>query len=184
MQKTVDKHVNDVMEIIHSKDDLNEIVFSLHSFKELVDYKSVIKNGGDNLEKRKLLIASELKNISSKPLKEYFQSLIRANDMWIFEPGHFGDFEKSFKDLSEDVVLINLVAALEIKEKDLKKLTEDLSKKMEKKVVLDVTVDKTIIGGAIIKKDNFVLDFSLKNKLGQFGSEWKKSVVKSGNVDE
>ena len=43
-------------------------------------------------------------------------------------------------------------------------------------VKVDVTVDKSLIGGAVIKNDNFILDYSLKTRLTNFSAEWKKSL--------
>ncbi len=55
-------------------------------------------------------------------------------------------------------------------------MSQKLSSKMKRNVLIDLQIDKSIIGGAIIKKDNYIFDFSLKTKLGKLSSEWKKAI--------
>jgi len=178
--KTIKDHIDTILGSIHSKKDLDEAVFCVCSFAELVDYKSV---GGDQSQKRKLLIASEVKNIQSVIIGDYFTKLVKANQMWLFEPSHFADFNTALSSMASETSAIDLKVAIDLKESDIREIADYFSAKQQHKVILNISVDKSLIGGAIIKKDNYIMDFSLKNKLSTLSAQWKKS-IKLSKADE
>jgi F-type H+-transporting ATPase subunit delta len=170
---------SEILALALSKEELDQIIYDISSFASVIGYKSVVANGTNDKQKRKILIASELSGITSKSLKHYFESLLKKDDLTLFEPGVFKNCVEDLKEQGQKTVHIELTTAIEIKEKDLKKITDDLSKKLGRKVVIDNEVDKSIMGGALIKKDNYIVDFSLKTKLANLNIEWKKSIHKS-----
>jgi len=174
--KTIKDHIDIILSSFHSKRDLDEAVFCVCSFAELVDYKSV---GGDQSQKRKLLIASEIKNIQSVTIRDYFTKLVKANEMWLFEPSHFADFNSALKNIASETSVIDLKIAVDLKDDDIQEIADYFSAKQQHKVILNISVDKSLIGGAIIKKDNYIMDFSLKNKLSTLSTQWKKSIKTS-----
>jgi len=170
---------SEILALAVSKEELDQVIYDISVFADVIGYKSVVTNGATDKQKRKILIASELKSITSKPLNHYFESLLKKDDLTLFEPGFFKNCVEDLKEQGQKTIHIELTTVIEIKEKDLKNIINDLSKKIGRKVVIDNVVDKSILGGALIKKDNYILDFSLKTKLSNLSIEWKKSIHKS-----
>jgi F0F1-type ATP synthase delta subunit len=69
-----------------------------------------------------------------------------------------------------------LTTAVELEDEDLRQLCHDLTFRLGRKVLIDIKIDKGVLGGAVIKKDNYILDYSLATKLAKLSEEWKKSV--------
>lgn len=180
MMSEIEKYIQEIFGLIFKKDELDQITFDLSIFLDHIGYNSIVKEGNDEMEKRKILVTSQLGNIESKILREYFENLVNKDDLWVFEPGHFKTFVEEINEIASKTIFFNLTTAVDVKNEDLKLLADKLSKKMEQKVVVHLTIDKNIIGGAIIKKGNFILDFSLKTKMNNLTSQWKKSIQKEG----
>jgi len=99
--------------------------------------------------------------------------------MWLFEPSHFADFNSALKNIASETSVIDLKIAVDLKDDDIQEIADYFSAKQQHKVILNISVDKSLIGGAIIKKDNYIMDFSLKNKLSTLSTQWKKSIKTS-----
>ena len=59
----------------------------------------------------------------------------------------------------------DIISAVELSEEQKKSVIERLSNKMKKSISANYIIDKSIIGGLVIKIDDNVIDNSLKNKL-------------------
>jgi F0F1-type ATP synthase delta subunit len=179
MMSEIEKYLRQLLDLIYQKDDLEQILFDLSLFADHIGYSSKSKGKGDESANRQTLIETNLTAMESPILRDYFQGLIKKKDLWLFDPGHFKIFVQEVQELSQKAIFFNLITACEINNKDIKKLVDKLSVKAQKKVMIQLIVDKSIIGGAIIKKDNFILDYSLKTKLNNLSSQWKKSIQKA-----
>jgi F-type H+-transporting ATPase subunit delta len=180
MRSEIGQYVNAVLNLVEKKEELDQIVFDLSTLGEKIGYKSV-GSGADDGEKRKMLIESEMDNLGSDLLKDYFQGLINHSDLWIFEPGKFKIFSEELGKAANKIIYFKLITAIELRREDLKLMATKISKKMERRVLIDLTVDKSIIGGAIIQKDGFILDFSIKTKLQALSNEWKKALQRDSD---
>ena len=66
---------------------------------------------------------------------------------------------------SEGAVEAELIAGLEVGESQLKAIEASLSKRLGKKVTLTSRVDESLIGGAIIRAGDMVIDGSIRGQL-------------------
>ncbi len=64
-----------------------------------------------------------------------------------------------------NVVRVEIITNTELKEKTLNEITAYLKKVFKRDVLTKVTLDDKIIGGIIVKKNGYVLDASILNKL-------------------
>lgn len=174
MKKEHEKYISDLMYLVDTKDDLSQLLFDVENFTDRLGLK-LRTSSEDDLDKS-AIIRSELDRIGSEILQEYFKILLDENDLWLFDPAHFKGFAKDLTQDAEKVIYLNLTTAVPLNPDDIKELCERASQKLDRKVVLDTEVDETVLGGAIIKKDNYIMDFSLKTKLAKLAAEWKKSV--------
>ncbi len=73
------------------------------------------------------------------------------------------------KSNKENVVKAKIVSAVKVDEGLVTKITKSLEKRFDKKIELELEIDSNLLGGAIIKADDMVIDGSIKNHLKQLG---------------
>jgi F-type H+-transporting ATPase subunit delta len=66
---------------------------------------------------------------------------------------------------SEKTTQVTLTTAIQADEKELKKITHTLEKKLGNKVELKVIVDKSLIGGAVIQTGDHMVDGAVSTQL-------------------
>ena len=67
----------------------------------------------------------------------------------------------------ERTVDIEVTAAFELTDEQQQKLAQALSKKLERQVSLAASLDKSLIGGVIIRTGDMVIDASVRGKLNK-----------------
>jgi F-type H+-transporting ATPase subunit delta len=67
----------------------------------------------------------------------------------------------------EKAVDVELVAAHELDAEQQQKLSEALSAKLERKVNMQVSLDKSLLGGAVIRAGDLVIDGSIRGRLAK-----------------
>lgn len=72
--------------------------------------------------------------------------------------------------LDESIVEVELVSAFEVKESENEMFVKALEKHFQKSIKLNVSVDPNLIGGAVIKAGDWVMDGSVKGRLEQMTS--------------
>ena len=65
----------------------------------------------------------------------------------------------------EKAVDVELVAAHEMDAEQQQKLSDALSAKLERKVNMQVSLDKSLLGGAVIRAGDTVIDGSIRGRL-------------------
>lgn len=72
-----------------------------------------------------------------------------------------------FKAIHEKIVDIDLTTAFEIDQSLLDKLTQALSSKLGREVRMTTNTDKALIGGVVLRGNDFVIDGSVRAKLAK-----------------
>jgi len=67
----------------------------------------------------------------------------------------------------EKAVEVELVAAHELDAEQQQKLSDALSAKLERKVNMQVSLDKSLLGGAVIRAGDLVIDGSIRGRLAK-----------------
>jgi len=70
----------------------------------------------------------------------------------------------------ENVVDVEVIAAREIAAPQQQRLTEALKRRLGREVRLHTRIDDTLIGGAVVRAGDLVIDGSLKGRLARLGS--------------
>jgi F-type H+-transporting ATPase subunit delta len=70
----------------------------------------------------------------------------------------------------ENVVDVEVIAAQEIAPAQEKRLAAALKKRLGREVRMQMRIDETLIGGAIVRAGDLVIDGSLKGRLARLGS--------------
>lgn len=93
-----------------------------------------------------------------------FIRILAENQRLALLPHIYTLFETARADL-ERTVDIQVSAPYELTEEQQQKLSQALSKKLERKVSLTTTVDKSLIGGVVVRTGDMVIDASVRGKL-------------------
>ncbi len=108
------------------------------------------------------------KALSLQPLLQNFLRVLAENDRL----NDFPLIEKSYQRLLEQSlgrVRANIRVATPLSEDELKALVEAFSTLTQKTVLPTVTVDSTLLGGAVVEIEGRVYDASLKTQLQRLG---------------
>ena len=68
---------------------------------------------------------------------------------------------------AQGILVADIKSATKLTEKQLKEITVNLEKKLNKKILLNTTVDPELFGGLIIKIGSKILDNSISNKINK-----------------
>ena len=74
---------------------------------------------------------------------------------------------ENFKAQLEQSVDVEVESAFELGKEQQEKLAQALSKKLDRTVNVSSTVDNTLIGGAIIRAQDLVIDASVRGKIAK-----------------
>lgn len=95
-----------------------------------------------------------------------FISLLAENQRLNLLPEIYAQF-KQLKANQQKSVDVDLTTAYELDEQQQQKLTQALSAKLGREVKLTSTVDKTILGGVVVRSQDLVIDGSVRARLAQ-----------------
>ena len=71
----------------------------------------------------------------------------------------------SFRAELERTIDINVSSAFELTDAQQQQLAQALSKKLDRNVRIDATLDKSLIGGLVVRTGDLVIDASVRGKL-------------------
>jgi len=71
----------------------------------------------------------------------------------------------------EKTLAVNVISFSELSDAQQEKLSESLSKRFKRQVSIDVEIDKSLLGGAIIRAGDVVIDASVRGKLNNLSTE-------------
>jgi len=119
------------------------------------------------------------KTIDIPLLFEFFSDILDESTIWVFQSGkidYFDRFVQEFQMATEHIGVVYLTTAINLKARDIRSITADLSKDFGYKVILKHEVNQAIIGGAQVRVENLIFDFSLRTKFQQFQQKWLGSI--------
>lgn len=140
--------------------ELEQVVTLIKSSEEL---QNIIKHPQINTVHKKEIFTKVFKGKLSDELVSFLMLLI--------EKGRISEIEQILLVAKEihleknNTVIANVTTVVPMDEAQIEKLKEKLSKKYNKKIVIQTEIDKTILGGLYIKVGDDVIDATLKLKL-------------------
>lgn len=147
-----------------------------NSYKEWGDFLLILKKIVSNLR-----VVSYLKNPMLGSLEKYnfilnicgdfldknaenFVKVISNNDRLLYL-GDICDLYEIYKEQEQNILRVSVVSAVALKDDSKKKFFLYLSKKFNKNVSIQFFVEKKLIGGAIIKSKDKVIDGTVKGSI-------------------
>ena len=115
------------------------------------------------------LISSIYGSNLSGSATNFIKILIKSNRLKI--AGQISTLFEQRRALAEGRVEVNVVSAFELDAEQSKRIAEAMSKRTGKKVNISAVVDKSLIGGMIVRAGDSVIDASLRGRLTKLRNE-------------
>ena len=147
-------------------EELNAVLDILKSDK---NFYNVLKSPLISKGEKKDIIENIFNNRVQNDLKNFFKLLIDKERISSLELIH-----KSFKSLlneKNNIVEGKAITAIPMSKEEIKKLEENLSNKYNTNIILENVVDKTILGGVLVKLGNKEIDGTIKTRLDNLKQE-------------
>lgn len=104
--------------------------------------------------------------------RNFVQVLVRAGRLEVAPEIH-AQFEQK-RAAAEGVAGVEVVSAYELDAAQKQRIIEIMKKRLGREIRITATVDQSIIGGAVIRAGDSVIDASLRGRLRQLGNEFAK----------
>lgn len=142
--------------------ELNEVVNLIENNKELF---SVLNSPVIPKKEKISIIDNIFKDQINKNLKNFIKILIETNRI-----SSIKDIDSSYKELlneKNNILEGVAITAIPMNKEEIKKLEEKLSQKYNKNVTLENQVDKSILGGVLVRLGNEEIDGTVKTRLNK-----------------
>ena len=142
--------------------ELSELVEIFNENKDLYNF---LKSPLSGREDKKNVIQNIFKNQLSNSMNNFLKIVIDKDRISTIE-----NIKESYKGLLNDknnILEGTAITAVELSEKEIKDLEKNLSIKYNKNVTLNNIVDKTILGGVLVKLGNEEIDGTVKTRLSK-----------------
>lgn len=97
-------------------------------------------------------------------------SLLAANQRLLLLPAICAQFE-SLRSEQEKTLTAQVRAFSELSDEQQTLLIRSLSQRLQRHVELDISIDRSLLGGAVIQAGDLVIDGSVRGKLEKLGTE-------------
>ena len=163
---------------LKTKDSLKAMLCVFHNTVNAKKRKPIFHYSNIGIYGKYNLIKELFPNIleKSEELQNILTEQISKGNLDFFSKKEFPDFLAHLQREVEKIVIVKLTVALKFKEPDLKAMASLLSEKIGKPVAFQLTVDRSLIGGAIIQYGNYLSDYSIRTKLGEFKEQWHEAI--------
>ncbi|MEW9094801.1 MAG: ATP synthase F1 subunit delta [Clostridiaceae bacterium] len=181
MDRVKDKRYDEVLnELMFDEDKLDQFRDELKLISDEVkkepQFQIILEHPGLSKEDKKDMITSVFKESVSKSVLTLCCNLI-DNSM----ENYFNRIGKDFDDKVNDkygVVEAVAYTVLPICSDSMEKLKEILTKKFKKRIILSNKVDKSIVGGVVLKVGDKLIDGSVKGRLDDIHMSLNNSIIK------
>lgn len=133
------------------------------AFSENPEYMQFLVSPGIPIMERLAAIEEAFSNSLPREVVSFLKILCEKKHI-----GEFFDCVSEYKELLNEISGVSnakVISAVELNEKEKEALKEKLEKISGHKVMLDLTVDKSILGGVIVEIDGKIIDDSLQKHL-------------------
>ena len=153
---------------------LTELDLAVKAFGENPSYCKLLDTPALSKDE-KLLLVSKAFGEADEYVLNFIKILCERHSVYLF-PKTVDAF-KAFYDESRGIERVEAVTAISMNNAQIKALTDKLEAKTGKKIIVSNKVDKSILGGVIIRYSGIQLDGSVKTRLDEFGKTLSNIVM-------
>ena len=162
------RYASAIYNIAKSSDSINEVrevlnIF-MENYEEEEEFRKILEDPLKKFPEKEKFLEKSFDHFTKESLG-IVKYIVRKQRLSLV-----GDIKEYFLKLyyeENNKLPITAIFAKELSEKQRDLLVQKLEKKYGKKVVLDLKVDKRIIGGGILRIGNEVIDGSIKNQIDE-----------------
>jgi F-type H+-transporting ATPase subunit delta len=115
-------------------------------------------------------ILTDVAGAKLNPAMQNFVRVLAENHRLLLLPEIAAHYEVLRSDV-ENTVDVEVISAVELNSAQSEKLKEALSKRLKRTVRMQNSVDPTLLGGAVVRAGDMVIDGSLKGRLQRLATE-------------
>jgi F-type H+-transporting ATPase subunit delta len=190
MSENPEEITTSLLDKIYRAEQIDMLHLSLINLLDMVkdgEIDLVLDQNGKTFKQKAAFIDKIIEAVESKELKDGLLEIFNIEledtnqEMNYFREKYLGTLLRNLQEKAEKFTVVRLTLAKEFKDTDLREMVLILEKKIEKRVALEITVDSSLIGGAVIQFGTYISDYSLKSRLDQFRAHWR-SVSEAAQV--
>lgn len=189
MRKGITNMATKLLDDIHEAATLKRISDTLEELTQNKGFKdhavniATDPNLTDNQKKTQLMYL--IRSIEIPELYQFFARSFDDQQFWLFSGGridYFDRFVQEFQQLTEGLEVVNLQTSVSLDPVTLEKIAQDLSSSFGIKVIINHQLTEHILGGAKVKIENVVYDFSLHTRFLQFQKTWIETLEETESL--
>jgi F-type H+-transporting ATPase subunit delta len=115
-------------------------------------------------------IISDVAGDKLKPGMQNFVRVLAENHRLLLLPEIAAHYEELRSDV-ENTIDVEVVSAVALNSAQAEKLSQALSARLKRKIRMQNSVDATLLGGAVVRAGDLVIDGSLKGRLQRLATE-------------
>ena len=128
---------------------------------------SMIGNPNVDDDKIVALLIEVCGDHASDEVKNFFKLLSEFNRLDVL--AEIADLFESYRAEEESTVEAEVISAAKLSEAQKREITNSLKKRLGREVTLQCSIDKSLLGGAIIRAGDLVIDGSITSQLNKLG---------------
>lgn len=171
--------IRKILNGIYLKTQIDDLHADISYLTELIDsneYQAIMNPISGIVQKQTIYLNKALTELKSEKLQKHLLSQLKKGELEDFKSAELRLFLKSLQLELTQYQIVKIQVAVEFKPSDLRDMTQILERQSPQPVAFDLTIDPSLIGGAIIQYGNHVIDQSLKTRMNQFKENWQASV--------
>lgn len=160
------RYAGAIYNIAKSSDSVNEVREVLNilmeNYEESEEFRKILEDPLKKFSKKEKFLEKSFSHTSKESLG-VIKYIVKKQRLSLI--GEIKDYFLKLYYEENNKLPVTAIFAKELSEKQREQLVQKLEKKYNKKIVLNVKVDKEIIGGGILKIGNEVINGSIKNQI-------------------
>ena len=160
------RYAGAIYNIAKSSDSVNEVREVLNilmeNYEESEEFRKILEDPLKKFSEKEKFLEKSFDHISKESLG-VIKYIVKKQRLSLI--GEIKDYFLKLYYEENNKLPVTAIFAKELSEKQREQLVQKLEKKYNKKIVLNVKVDKEIIGGGILKIGNEVINGSIKNQI-------------------
>ena len=172
--------ISGILSQIYTAKQLDVLHLSIINLLDMIkdgEIDLVLEQNKKTAKQKKAFIQKIIDSLESSELVTPLQNELDAGNVDFFFEKHLKEYLGQLQHEAEKVVPVKLTTAIEFKVKDLRDMVDQLTRSLGKPTVLNISVDHSLIAGAIVQYGNYITDYSLKSRLEQFRKHWEEAVI-------
>jgi len=168
--KAIFKHARDANQLA----DWSIILRDMAMLVENSDANSFVSNPATTIDQKVQLLMTVCVSTSNdnNEVCKAAENLVRVlvdNRRQLLLPDIFAQYE-ALRAEQEKTLIVSVTCFASLTHEEQKNLTASLSKRLQRQVTLEISIDKSLLGGAIIHAGDLVIDGSVRGQLNKLST--------------